>query len=222
MCLWLCPTLCGAAQLADEAAGPPAPALTATAKDEGPRLKGSIGFGFDSVRGASTGTGLVPGVAQSNALALRYWINDTLSWDGLVAVNYSSTPSNSQGGAGVAAGTDQRAWGVGTQFKVNMARPSTWLLGQLLARASLAQFTQSSNTTANSSQTTNTLSLGMGLGFEAFIPVWKALSLEGSVGLNLSSTQVKVEGSSTVQSGSTLSIDANGLTPVNVAVHYYF
>jgi hypothetical protein len=43
------------------------------------------------------------------------------------------------------------------------------------------------------------------------------------VGLNFSSSQIKVDGSTqAAQSGSTVSIGANGFTPLNVALHLYF
>ena len=187
---------------------------------EGPVLAGRWGVGFDSIPGASTDTGLIPGFSSPNAAALRYWVSERLAWDGLLALDLSSQPVN---GASATAGSDQRGYGVGTVIKFNLKRPTPWLLAQVLARASLASLQQVDNSGGSAGQTTITFGVGMGAGFEAFLPFWDSLSFEGSVGLNFSSSQTKVEGSSqAAQSGSGLSIGANGFTPVNVSIHLYF
>lgn len=207
-----------AAIAADEATAPSAVSPAAAAP--GPKLTGSWGIGFDSIRGASTNTGLITGLATPNALAVRYWVNERLAWDGLLALDLSSLPA---GSGGVTAGTDQRGFGVGTVIKWNVKRPTPWLLAQLLCRASLAQLQQVSNSGGTSGQTTSTFGLGLGAGFEAFLPFWEALSVEGSVGLDFSSSQIKTDGSTqAAQSGSTVSVGANGFTPLNVALHLYF
>jgi len=186
-------------------------------------LAGRWGIGFDSIPGASTGTGLVPGLAAPNALAVRYWVSERLSWDGLLAVNLNSQPSGGSGSTGVPAGTDQKAFGVGTVLKFNLKRPTPWLLAQTLARASLASLQQVSNSGTGGGQTTSTFGLGVGLGFEAFMPFWEDLSFEGSVLMNFSSSQTKLENSTqAAQSGSSLAIDASGFTPLNVGLHLYF
>jgi hypothetical protein len=185
-------------------------------------LAGRWGLGFDNIPGASAGTGLIPGLAQSNAVSFRYWVSERLAWDGLLALSLSSQPPGGAGAAGVPAGTDQRGYGVGTVLKWNAKRPSSWLLAQILARASLASLTQLQNDGSGNGQTTTTFGLGIGAGFEAFLPAWDSLSVEGSVGLNFSSSQVKLQGSAAAQSGSSLSIDGSGFTPVNVSAHLYF
>ena len=209
---------------AAEALAPtPAPAATPVPTPTGPRLTGRWGLGFDNIPGASAGTGLVPGLADPNAAAIRYWINEQLAWDGLLALDLSSQPSGGSGAPGVPAGTDQRGYGVGTVLKFNVKRPTPWLLAQVLARASLASLTQAQNNGSNNGQTTTTFGLGVGAGFEAFLPYWDSLSVEGSVGLNFSSSQTKLEGPGQVaQSGSSLGISGSGFTPLNVSVHLYF
>lgn len=190
---------------------------------KGPKLAGRWGVGFDSIPGASAGTGLVPGLAAPNALAVRYWINERLCWDGLVAVNLNSQPAGGAGSTGVPAGTDQKAFGVGTLMKFNMKRPTPWLLAQAIGRASLASLQQVSNNGAGNGQTTSTFGLGVGVGFEAFLPFWDDLSIEGNVLANFSSSQTKLENSTqAAQSGSSLSIDSSGFTPLNVGLHLYF
>jgi hypothetical protein len=187
------------------------------------KLTGRWGFGFDSIPGASAGTGLVPGLTAPNALAVRYWVTEGFCWDGLVAVNLSSQPSGGTGSTGVPAGTDQRALGVGTVMKFNLKRPTRWLLAQALGRASLASLQQVSNSSSGGGQTTSTFGLGAGLGFEAFLPFWEALSVEGNILVDFSSSQTKVENSTqAAQSGSTLAIDSGGFTPLNVGIHLYF
>jgi hypothetical protein len=207
-----------AAQAAEAAASPLSPSA-----EESLKLTGRWGLGFDSIPGASSGTGQIPGFSVSNAVSLRYWINEQFCWDGLLAVNLSSQPSGGIGASGVPAGTDQRAWGFGTVMKYNLKRPSRWLLAQVLGRASLASLQQLSNNGGGNGQTTSTLGLGVGLGFEAFLPLWDNLSVEGSVLANFSSSQTKPEGSGqAAQSGSSLSIDSGGFNPLNVGIHLYF
>lgn len=189
----------------------------------GPHLTGRWGVGFDSIAGASTGTGLIPGLSTPNAVAVRYWINERLAWDGLVALDLSSQPSGGPGTTGVPAGTDQRGYGAGTVIKFNLKRPTPWLLAQAIGRASLASLSQLQNDGSNNGQTTTTLSLGVGLGFEAFFPVWDSLSVEGNLGFNFSSSQTKPEGPGQVaQSGSSFGINSSGFTPTSVSVHLYF
>lgn len=185
------------------------------------RLTGRWGFGFDSIPGASTGTGWLPGFASPNALAIRYWINESLAWDGLLAAELSSRPEGGAGGGGLGGGAERRAWGVGTVFKVNLRRPTRWLLVQGLARASLAQLRD--QVAGAPGQTTTTFAVGAAAGFEAFLPLWDALSVEGSVGLDFSSSQIKADGvEQAAQSGSSLRVGANGFTPLSLAIHLYF
>ncbi len=184
-------------------------------------LGGLWGVGFDSIPGASAGSGLVPGISTANALALRYWVNDRFSMEGKLALSVTSQP------AGVSGTSTTGAWGLGTQMKYNIARPTTYLLAQFLGGVSLAQLGQTSNGVNPSGdpvgQTTTTLNIMVGVGFEAFVPVWRALSLEGNVGLNISSVQAHSAGSAqATQSSSSLGINGAGFTPLNVAIHYYF
>ncbi len=88
LCLWLCLQSAGLAAV-EAVAMPGAPAAVSPAA-KGPKLAGRWGIGFDSIPGASAGTGLIPGLAAPNALAVRYWVKEGFSWDGLVAVNLNS------------------------------------------------------------------------------------------------------------------------------------
>ena len=219
--LAVCLTLASASAVASESTPVPTPGAAVTPASAPLKLAGMWGVGFDSIPGASAGTGLVPGLTAPNALAVRYWVTESFSWDGLVAVNLNSQPSGGAGATGVPAGSDQKAYGVGTVMKLNLKRPTRWLLAQAIGRASLASLQQASNTSTNS-QTTSTFGLGAGLGFEAFMPFWEALSVEGNILVDFSSSQTKVEGAQGAQSGSSLSIDSGGFTPLNVGIHLYF
>ena len=185
-------------------------------------LKGRWGIGYDEVPGASAAaaSNQIPGLAQANALALRYWVTEDLAWDGLLAMSLSSEP---QSASVIGAGQDTHGYGVGTVLKFNLKRPTPWLMGQLLGRASLAVLDESDNGGGGSGQTTTTFGVGFGAGFEAFLPAWDSLSVEGSVNVGFSSSQTKVANSQGVaQNGSTLAINGNGFSPLSLAIHLYF
>ncbi len=183
-------------------------------------LTGLWGVGFDTIPGASATTGLLPGLSQPNAVSLRRWFNEKFALEAKLAFSATSQP------AGVSGTSVTSAWGVGTQMKYNIARPSPWLLAQFIGGATLAQLGQTTNAAPGAGdlgQTTTNFTIMVGLGFEAFIPVWKALSLEGNVGLNVSSVQAKSAGAAqATQSSSSMAINGYGFTPLNVALHYYF
>lgn len=216
LCLCLCLCLSAAGLAADEA---PLSPTAAAAPGPGPHLEGRWGVGYDNIPGASASSNIVQGLSTANAAAVRYWISDTLAWDGLLALDLNSQPA----GTGSATNTQQRGYGLGTVLKYNLRRPTPWLMGQVLARASLAQLQESSVTGFSGSQTTVTLGVGLGVGFEAFFPLWDSLSVEGNVNAAFSSAQTKVDGvDGAAQDSSSLSINGNGFTPVNVSIHLYF
>lgn len=198
----------------------------ASARAEDTQLTGRWGIGFDTIPGASTQANLISALAAPNALAVRYWVNEKLAWEGQLASAFNSQPPSSVGGASLTSGTEQRAWGLGTGIKVNAKPTPRYLLPQYIGKVSLGQAsqqTQGSNGTPPDVLTTTTFTLFVGGGFEAFIPVWPDLSVEGSVGLQLSSSQTKVEGSTlAAQTGSSLGVTGAGFSPINVSVHLYF
>jgi hypothetical protein len=207
--------------LADGVLATPVPTpVTYTA--DAMQLKGRWGIGYDQVQGASpeSATDQIPGLSQANALAVRYWVTEDLAWDGLLALSQSSQP---QGASVVGAGSDTHGYGFGTVLKLNVRRPTRWLLAQLLGRASLAVLNQADNTGSGSSQTTTTFGVAFGAGFEAFLPVWDSLSIEGSVAMGFSSSQTKASNAQGVaQNGSDLSINGNGFSPTSLSIHLYF
>lgn len=200
--------------------------LSSQAWAEGPlALTGRFGLGFDSITGASAGTGLVPGLAQPNALSVRYWINEKFSWEGDLGATVNSQPGTPPNGGT----TTTAAWGLGTMFKYNQARPHELFLVQWLGGLSFAQLGTRSEASATATPTpatgqmTSTFSLYVGTGFEAFIPVWRSLSVEGSIRLRVSTIQTKTEGSTQAgASSSFFGFEGSGFTPLNAALHYYF
>jgi len=221
LCLWL---LLGAALplRADDAPTPVSGAAQGATTSAGIKLQGRWGLGFDQVPGASpaSATNQIPGLAQANALAVRYWVTDDLAWDGLLAMSQSSQP---QSASTIGAGTDTHGYGFGTVLKWNVKRPTPWLMAQLLGRASLAVLTQTDNTGSGAGQSTTTFGVAFGAGFEAFLPIWDSLSIEGNVAAGFSSSQTKVNNAQgAAQNGSDLSINGNGFNPTTLSIHLYF
>jgi hypothetical protein len=159
-------------------------------------LDGKWGLGFDTIQGANSGGALS---ASPNAVDLRWWKSDVLALEGLVALNITN-PS---------PGTGESIFGLGVGAKYNWRKPVEDVLVQWVGRFSFA--------TDNSGGSNNTtVAVQGGSAFEAFIPAWKALSVEGMVALGFIS-QNKPSGTSTL-----FGITGNGFVPVTVAVHYYF
>lgn len=201
-------------------------ALAGSASAEEPlALTGKWGIGFDSIPGASAGTGFVPGFSQPNAASMRCWVNEKFSWEGDLALSAQSQP----GAPPTGGTTSTTGWGAGTLLKYNFARPSSLVLAQFIGGASFAQLATKNEggstaaPAAGQGQTTSTFSLYVGTGFEAFLPFWPALSVEGSVGFRVSTTQTKTEGQAqATASNSSLGVSGTGFSPLNVAIHYYF
>jgi hypothetical protein len=165
-------------------------------------LAGKFGFAADSIGGAAA---TVPGFSVPNAFGVRYWSSDTLGFDGAFVLSNSSATGATN------------SFGLGGGAVYNWKKPSDDVLIQFLGRASFLS-SSSSITVAGSTTTVNStaLTLYVGVGFEAFVPVWPALSLSGGMGLQVSS--VGGSGSSTTS----LDISQYGSTPMQVGIHYYF
>ncbi len=192
-------------------------------------LAGRWGFGLDSVAGATPASVLGSAVLSApNAAAVRYWFTDKVGIDGLLAMDLNSIQTGTASGT---PGTVASGTGFGLAIKYNLSQPSRDLLGQLLARGTMASSTQS-DPTGLVKLTTSTTSLFVGAGFEAFIPHWEWLSIEGSVGLSLTSQSVKPDNTSggaaaaaasaATQSSSRISVGGTGFTPLNLSIHAYF
>lgn len=189
------------------------------------------GFGLDFVPGASAASVLGNVVAAPNGIGLRWWPTDKLALDGVAALASSSL----QTGTGTnTPGTTNSAVGFGVGVKYNISEPSQYLLAQLVGRGSVAKANQNDTTGLLKLETTTT-ALFVGAGFEAFVPGWEWLSLEGSAGLSVESQEVKptvapgaagpaaaVAASQASQSTSSVTLGGNGFTPINLSIHVYF
>jgi hypothetical protein len=139
-----------------------------------------------------------------------------------LAGDYTSQPGGSDA-AGNPVDNVTGAFGAGIKTKFNWKRPSEWVLFQVVGRASVAALSQdvSNALLGTLDQTTRTFNLFLGLGFEAFVPKWEALSVEASAGLSISSIQTKTS-DGVAQSGSSASLVGDGFSPLNLALHVYF
>ena len=110
-------------------------------------------------------------------------------------------------------------FGLGVGVKYNLTEPSHDLLAQLVAKCSYGTAAQTGGTTQLA-----TTALFVGAGFEAFVPGWDWLSLEGSAGATLNSQDLEPTngGTGASQSTSNLSLGGNGFSPVNLSIHVYF
>jgi hypothetical protein len=185
------------------------------------------GFGLDSLPGTG-GSG--PGgslVAQPNAVALRWWATDRMAVDLLAAGSASNAGAGGSNGSG---NVPLQGYGGGLSFKYNLSEPSRDLLVQMVAKGSYAMAQPSSGTSgvAGSSQQYTTTAGFLGLGFEAFVPGWDWLSLEGSAGAAVTKLDLKAGAASGaspggVQGGTTAGLGGgNGFSPLNLSIHVYF
>jgi hypothetical protein len=166
-------------------------------------LAGKIGLDVDTVK---TTPGAAAAFAAPNALGFRYWTSDVLGIDGAFALQ-----NNSSSGSGATT------FGLGGGITYNWKKPSDNFLIQWLLRASFAS-ASTSTTVAGTTVTANQTLLALmgGVGFEAFIPAWPALSVSGNMGLELDSA------GGSGASSSSINVVNSGSSPINVAIHYYF
>jgi hypothetical protein len=182
--------------------------------------------GVDSVPAAAIAAGSNSMVAVPNALSVRWWATERLGVDLLAGGNYNSA----QAGRGelsplVSSGPGSAVYAGGLGFHYNVAALSHDLLSQIVVKASGAQSTQdiSVNGTSGRADAT-TLAVFVGAGFEAFIPGWDWLSVEGSAGLTGFSQSLTPQGAGSggPQTVSGLGLAGSAYSPVNLAVHAYF
>lgn len=192
-------------------------------------LKGRWGFGLDTIPGASANPvgGLI---AAPNAVVVRWWATEKLCLDLMGALDASSLQTS---GAGVlsgssAPGTSSSGSGFGLGVKYGLTRPSRDMHTQAVARVSTATSNQK-DASGLVALNTSTMGIFIGAGFEAFVPGWHWLTLEGSAGLALTSQTIKPESSGgggfvagVSQSSSSVSLGGAGFTPINLSIHVYF
>ncbi len=181
-------------------------------------LRGKWGLGFDNLPGLTSALAVLPGISSPNAASLRYWVNERLGVEALLALDVRTQPS--PGGA-----STTRAGGLGLSMRYNFKRPIEELLPQFMLRITMSQLaqTQENPDAGNPGSTTNTLTVRAGLGYEAFLPFLRALSFEGNLGLEVSASQTQTQGLAQAgNSTSGLAMAGSGFTPFTMALHYYF
>jgi len=163
-------------------------------------------------------------VAIPNALSVRWWATDRLGIDVLMSGNYSSIEAGKgELSPSVSSSPGNAFYAGGVGFRYNWSVLSHDLLSQLIVKASGAQSVQSISGSSGKANET-VLATFVGGGFEAFIPGWDWLSVEGSAGITGFSQsltpQSAVNGGSQTVSGAGLA--GSGFSPINLAVHAYF
>lgn len=190
------------------------------------------GFGLDTVPGATNNPVSGSLVSAPNAIAVRWWATESIGLDLLAALDATSLQTGTSGASsgGSTPGTAASGFGLGLGVKYNLTRPAHDLLTQIVARVSTASSTQS-DPTGLLKLNTSTLGLFLGAGFEAFVPGWDWLSLEGSAGFSMKTQTVKPESTTGAASAATagasqttssMSLGGAGFSPINVAFHVYF
>jgi hypothetical protein len=130
----------------------------------------------------------------SPAMAVRYWFSETKAVD-IYFAGYDNNDSQ------------YWAYGLGFGFRQNWKRPVDNVTLQFIEKITFER--------NPSLDTPDTLNLFLGPGFEAFIPFWKNLSVEASIGANLSYNLDNGNHASFAIAGDNFSV-------FNAAVHFYF
>ncbi len=192
-------------------------------------LKGRTGVGIASLTNIPT------------AFAYRYWMDDATALDIYLGGTYSQTNSYDFSGGSIQVPTWN--YGLSVGLKENFNRPVKDVFVQWIERLSFSEtyaeqvysdvsngYTYGSQYYYNQNQVVN---LFLGVGFEAFVPFWESLSIEGSVGLSSSlsfneqdtfynpafSSSVNTHYASYVL---TTGFNSNAFSIFNGAVHFYF
>jgi len=179
-------------------------------------------IGIDSVPG--TGPAASGSVAVPNALSLRWWATDRLGVDLLAGGSYSSQQAGGSSlSTQVASSPGTSTYAGALALRYNLSEPSRDLLVQLLFKGSGAQAQAQPAGASGASGKPGDLSGFLGVGFEAFIPGWEWLSVEGSAGVTgYSQYTPQSAGSAASQTTSGLGLAGNGTSPFNFSVHVYF
>jgi hypothetical protein len=163
-------------------------------------------------------------LAVPSALSIRWWATERLAVDLLVAGNYNSA----QAGKGelsplVSSGPGDAFYAGGLGLRYNISELSHDLLSQFVVKASGAQSAGSISGWSGKA-TESTLAVFVGAGFEAFVPGWDWLSVEGSAGVTGFSQSLTPQspGNGGAQTVSGVGLAGSGFSPINLAAHIYF
>jgi len=192
-------------------------------------LKGYFGMGLGSMTYGGT------------ALVFRYWMDNGTALDFLAGG--SDNPTTGYDFSGNAIALSNFGFGVGLGLKENLSEPVRDVFVQMIERATYSQnYIQTTGTTSQNGYiygTSNNVSqnqqinLFWGLGFEAFIPFWRNLSIEGSVGLSANAnfnqassiynpTYTTLPNTQTSSGLLTGGAGSNTFSLLNGSVHFYF
>ncbi len=218
--------LVGAAWAQTETSTPsvtPSPTVTATA------------FSPEHLNGTSA-IGL-----SGTSLTYRYWMNDSTALDIFLGGNYASNAGLDFSGNNTTTPNWNYSLAVG--LKENWKEPVKDVFIQWIERLTFTESYAETIYTTNDNginygyeeyySQSQAFNLYLGLGFEAFIPFWESLSIEGSVGLNtnLNFNQSNTfynsvfdsnANSQTSTSSFNVGSGSNAFSILSGAVHFYF
>jgi hypothetical protein len=187
-------------------------------------LAGHWAVGVDSLPAAAIASPSGSLVAVPSALSIRWWATDQLAVDLLASGNYNSA----QAGKGelsplVSSGPGNAFYAGGLGLRYNLSELSHDLLSQIVVKASGAQSAGSISGWSGKA-TESTLAVFVGAGFEAFVPGWDWLSVEGSAGVTGFSQSLTPQspGNGGPQTVSGVGLAGSGFSPINLAAHVYF
>ncbi len=170
----------------DSSAPPTAP--SATPQVEKPiTLSDRVGVGYDYIRIDEVQyPNFFTGNISVLALDATYWLSEKSALDLLVTGNFSSNPGTDFNGNSV--NYPDNIWGLGLQWRYNIASPARNLLIQGLLRGTYCQynFEQIWNSNNNIALQlfqgySESYCLSVGAGFEYFLPFFDSISLQGNI-----------------------------------------
>ena len=207
--------------------GEPTPTPTKTSVSKQPEL-----FSTDHMKGRwGIGKGNIDQVGPG--LSARYWGYDNEAYDFTVAFYDHPNPGSTFN----SVYTTSPNWAAGLSLGIrrDLSRPVEDVRVQGILNLEYSIVSQENNDITTSQKYDHqNISLGLGTGFEAFLPFWKNISVEGQILLriqeSISSTRITYNPayySGNLESGqdyNRLSVfwDADPLTLLNLSVHFYF
>jgi len=182
-------------------------------------MKDYLGVGIGSLPYAGT------------TVDIRYWMENNLALD--LMAGGTSNPTSGQDFNGNSIQVPDWGFGLSLGFKENLKEPVHDVFVQLIERLNYSQnydgYEDTSEVTVSQNQN---ISVYLGLGFEAFIPFWESLSIEGSVGLTATDTfneysvfyNPNYYGTNIQTSGNVFStgLSSGTFSILSGSVHFYF
>lgn len=180
----------------------------------------------EGIRGGSVGVGatLIPTRSGDlGGITGDYWLSDKIAIEALLGFGSSSYAGGSDS-AGKPINDSGSSMGIGAGARFNLINTADVVYFGLMGRLAYTS-TNSTHTALGtaSSSTNGTVGLFVGADVEAFVPMWRSISVEASTGLNMlfGSVSSTAPGSTSIAESSVFLGGTNAL-PLNVAFHYYF